>query len=49
MECDYCGKEIGETTGKLYVRKNGNKYHFCSGKCEKHWKNNRNMEYADEG
>jgi large subunit ribosomal protein L24e len=34
-KCDFCGVEIPPGTGKLYVKKDGKKYYFCSTKCEK--------------
>jgi large subunit ribosomal protein L24e len=33
--CTFCGLEIEPGTGKMYVRKDGGIYHFCSSKCEK--------------
>jgi len=33
--CDFCKKEIPKTTGKIYVKKDGKKFDFCSSKCEK--------------
>ena len=33
--CSFCGKEIEEGTGKMYVKKDGSIYFFCSSKCEK--------------
>ena len=35
VKCDFCGKEITPGTGKLYVRKDGVSFRFCSSKCEK--------------
>jgi large subunit ribosomal protein L24e len=35
MECSFCGKEIPEGTGKIYVKTNGTILYFCSRKCEK--------------
>jgi len=32
--CSFCGKEIPQGTGKMYVDKNGKVYRFCSRKCE---------------
>ena len=34
-KCDFCGTEIMPGTGKLYVKKDGKKFYFCSTKCEK--------------
>ncbi|MCJ2541115.1 MAG: 50S ribosomal protein L24e [Candidatus Thermoplasmatota archaeon] len=33
--CTFCGLEIEPGTGKMYVRKDGTIYHFCSSKCQK--------------
>jgi len=35
MKCTYCDSEISPGTGKMYVKKDGTKYNFCSTKCEK--------------
>ncbi|MFB6076977.1 MAG: 50S ribosomal protein L24e [Candidatus Nanohaloarchaea archaeon] len=46
-ECDFCGDDLPKTAGKMFVRSDGTRIHFCSGKCEKNWKNDRNLEYAE--
>ncbi|MCK4969514.1 MAG: 50S ribosomal protein L24e [Thermoplasmata archaeon] len=33
--CTFYGLEIEPGTGKMYVRKDGTIYHFCSSKCQK--------------
>lgn len=35
VKCDFCGKELPVGGGKLYAKKDGASYHFCSNKCEK--------------
>ncbi len=35
MKCSFCGKNIPPGTGKIFVKKTGKKYFFCSKKCEK--------------
>jgi len=35
MKCTFCGKEIPQGTGKIFVFKTGKRYNFCSMKCEK--------------
>jgi len=35
MKCSFCGKNIMPGTGKIYVKKTGKRYFFCSKKCEK--------------
>ncbi|MBI4392601.1 MAG: 50S ribosomal protein L24e [Euryarchaeota archaeon] len=34
-DCSFCGNPIEPGTGKLFVRRDGNKYHFCSDKCSR--------------
>jgi len=34
-KCDFCQTAIEIGTGKLYVKKDGKQFHFCSSKCEK--------------
>ena len=31
----FCGYDIEPGTGKMYVRRDGRVFYFCSGKCEK--------------
>ncbi|MDP3066755.1 MAG: 50S ribosomal protein L24e [Methanobacteriaceae archaeon] len=33
--CSFCGENIDEVTVKIYVKKDGTVYFFCSSKCEK--------------
>ncbi|MBI2133817.1 50S ribosomal protein L24e [Candidatus Woesearchaeota archaeon] len=35
MRCSFCGEEMEKGTGKMYVRKTGKIFYFCSSKCEK--------------
>ncbi len=35
MICSYCGQPIEKGTGKLYARKTGKVFYFCTRKCEK--------------
>ncbi|MBR9679008.1 MAG: 50S ribosomal protein L24e [Nanoarchaeota archaeon] len=35
MKCSYCNSEIHPGTGKLYIKKDGTTFRFCSSKCEK--------------
>ena len=32
--CSFCGTDIEPGTGKLFIKKDGTKYHFCSHKCQ---------------
>lgn len=34
-KCSFCGIEIARGTGKIYAKKDGTVYWFCSMKCEK--------------
>lgn len=34
-KCTFCGVEIEPGTGKMYIKKDGTIFHFCSSKCEK--------------
>ncbi|MBI2564781.1 50S ribosomal protein L24e [Candidatus Woesearchaeota archaeon] len=33
--CSYCGEEIENGTGMMFVKKDGRVLNFCSSKCEK--------------
>ena len=35
MKCSFCGERIEEGKGKMYVKKDGKIFYFCSMKCEK--------------
>lgn len=34
-KCTFCGDQIEPGTGKMYVKKDGKIFYFCSSKCEK--------------
>lgn len=34
-KCTFCGTGIEKGTGKIYVKKDGKIFNFCSRKCEK--------------
>lgn len=34
-KCSFCGGEIEPGTGKMYVKKDGTVFNFCSNKCHK--------------
>ncbi len=38
VKCSYCGDEIKQGTGKIFVFKTGKMIYFCSNKCEKNQK-----------
>ncbi|MFA5772728.1 MAG: 50S ribosomal protein L24e [Thermoplasmata archaeon] len=33
--CSFCSDEIESGTGKMFVKKDGSIFHFCSMKCQK--------------
>jgi len=33
--CTFCGSEIEPGTGRMYVKRDGVVYYFCSSKCKK--------------
>jgi len=35
VKCTFCGNEIEQGTGKVYVKLDGKIFNFCSMKCEK--------------
>jgi large subunit ribosomal protein L24e len=35
VKCNFCGEELPKGGGKLYAKKDGTTYYFCSNKCEK--------------
>jgi len=48
--CSFCGTDIEPGTGKMYVKKDGTRYLFCSGKCQKNMvvlkRVNRNVRWT---
>jgi len=34
-ECSFCGEDIEKGTGKIFVKKDGKTFNFCSNRCEK--------------
>ena len=37
MKCSFCGEQIREGTGKMFVKADGRIFHFCNSKCQKNW------------
>jgi len=35
VRCTFCGDNISKGTGKMFVKKDGKIFYFCSNKCEK--------------
>ncbi|MFZ0925160.1 MAG: 50S ribosomal protein L24e [Halobacteriota archaeon] len=36
--CSFCGGAIELGTGKMFVKRDGTVFHFCSSKCEKNFR-----------
>ena len=34
-KCSFCNSDVPQGTGKIYVRKDGRIFNFCTMKCEK--------------
>ena len=34
VECNFCGEKVELGKGKIYAKKDGTSYTFCSNKCE---------------
>ena len=34
-DCSFCGNPIEPGTGRLFVRRDGNRFNFCTEKCQK--------------
>ncbi|MEM5879029.1 MAG: 50S ribosomal protein L24e [Candidatus Aenigmatarchaeota archaeon] len=37
MKCSFCGGNVNESGGKMFVRTSGEIFYFCSSKCEKNF------------
>jgi large subunit ribosomal protein L24e len=52
MKCTFCESEIPAGTGKMYVKKDGKVFWFCSSKCEKNMivlgRKARNIKWTGE-
>lgn len=35
VRCNFCGVEVKPGQGKIYAKKDGTTFNFCSNKCEK--------------
>jgi large subunit ribosomal protein L24e len=35
MNCTFCGTAIEAGTGKMYIKRDGTVFHFCSSKCQR--------------
>lgn len=35
MDCSFCGNELIKGSGKIFAKKDGTLYYFCSTKCER--------------
>jgi large subunit ribosomal protein L24e len=51
-KCSFCGKLLEPGTGKLFVKKDGSTYLFCSSKCESNFdlgRLPRRTEWTEQG
>jgi len=37
MKCSFCGDEIPEGRGKMFVKNTGQVFYFCGSKCQKNF------------
>lgn len=53
MECSFCGKEIEQGKGKVYITSDGKRFPYCSNKCEKNHRKldrkPRDVEWTQKG
>jgi large subunit ribosomal protein L24e len=35
VNCTFCGSAIEAGTGKMYIKRDGSVFHFCSSKCQR--------------
>jgi large subunit ribosomal protein L24e len=35
VNCTFCGAAIEAGTGKMYIKRDGSVFHFCSAKCQR--------------
>ncbi|MDD3406863.1 MAG: 50S ribosomal protein L24e, partial [Methanomicrobium sp.] len=36
--CSFCGEQIEPGTGKMFVKKDGSIFYFCSSKCQNNYR-----------
>ena len=46
MKCSFCGSQIREGTGKIFVKADGRIFNFCDSKCQKNWNMGRSGKNA---
>ena len=44
MKCSFCGGQVPEGRGKMYVKNDGRIFNFCNSKCQKNWKMGRDAK-----
>ncbi|MBN1431927.1 MAG: 50S ribosomal protein L24e [Methanomicrobiaceae archaeon] len=50
--CTFCGEKIEPGTGKMFVRKDGSIFYFCSSKCQNNYRLGRvprRVEWTEAG
>jgi large subunit ribosomal protein L24e len=41
VRCSFCGGNLPEGRGKMYVRNDGKVFYFCQSKCQSNWRKGR--------
>ena len=53
MKCTFCGDQIERGTGKMFIKKDGKIFNFCSSKCQKNMlklhRKPRTVGWTEEG
>ena len=42
MKCSFCGGQLRDGRGKMFVKNDGKIHYFCNSKCQKSWNMKRN-------
>jgi large subunit ribosomal protein L24e len=37
MKCSFCGGNVPDGKGKMFVKKDGKVFYYCNSKCQKNW------------
>lgn len=44
MKCTFCGGQIPEGSGKVFVKIDGRVFHYCNSKCQKNFNMGRHAK-----
>jgi len=44
MKCSFCGAQVPEGRGKMFVKIDGRVFFYCNSKCQKNWKMGRHSK-----